>query len=55
MTEPRPTDEAETGGARGAAATSVIPVIEHALVGYGYSPETARILIRHLLDEARAE
>ncbi|MGW4920493.1 hypothetical protein ACWEPO_29885 [Streptomyces albidoflavus] len=47
--------EAETDGARGAAATSVIPVIEHALVGYGYSPETARILIRHLLDEARAE
>ncbi len=34
---------------------SVRPVIEHALIVYGYSPEVARALLDRLAVEARAE
>ena len=34
---------------------SIRPVIEHALIDYGYSPETARAVIDMLIAEARAE
>ncbi|WP_432077779.1 hypothetical protein [Streptomyces sp. YPW6] len=30
-------------------------VIEHALIDYGYSPDTARFLVDRLIAEARAE
>ena len=33
----------------------VRPVIEHALTVYGYSPETARVLIDRLIAEGGAE
>lgn len=33
----------------------VRPVIEHALTDYGYSPETARVLLDRLIAEAGAE
>lgn len=46
-TEPRETTETED--------RSVRPVIEHALVDYGYSAGTARTLIDRLTAEARAE
>lgn len=34
---------------------SVRPVIEHALTDYGYSPDTARVLIDRLITEPRPE
>ncbi|MFJ6559957.1 hypothetical protein ACIQMV_08750 [Streptomyces sp. NPDC091412] len=34
---------------------SIRPVIEHALIDYGYSPETANAVIEMLIAEARAE
>lgn len=45
----------KTAEAPEAAGRSSRPVIEHALIAYGYSPETARILIDRLIAEARAE
>ncbi len=49
MTQQPETQAPETQG------RSIRPVIEHALTNYGYSPETARILIDQLVAEARAE
>jgi len=34
---------------------SIRPVIEHALIDYGYSAETTRILIDRLIADGRAE
>lgn len=34
---------------------SVRPVIEHALISYGYSPDTARTLIDRLITEGGDE
>lgn len=47
-----------TGGRKTADPTegrSIRPVVEHALIDYGYSPETARIILDKLTAEARAE
>ena len=35
--------------------SSVRPVIEHALIGYGYTADAARTLLDRLIAEARAE
>jgi hypothetical protein len=34
---------------------SIRPVVEHALIDYGYSPETTRIILDKLISEGVAE
>ncbi|MFF8910582.1 hypothetical protein [Streptomyces olivaceoviridis] len=46
---------AETQESVSSGDRSIRPVIEHALIDYGYSPETTRILLDRLIAEVGAE